>query len=382
MSAGPHAIAAHYVFDGEYLRDNAAVIVENDRITALVRRGEIPAAVPVRELSEHVWLAPGFIDIQVNGGGDVLFNDAPTPETIRTIVAAHRRFGTTALLPTLISDTPAKMQAALAAVDALVGVEPAVLGIHLEGPFLSPEKAGVHDVRALRRPTSDDLVVLTARRPGATLVTLAPERVPEGFIEKLSAAGVRVALGHSMATYQETRSAVRDGLTGFTHLFNAMRGMSAREPGPIAAALETASCWVGLIADGVHVAPAMLRLALRGAASPMLVTDAMPSVGGAMRRFTLQDREIIVEEGRCVTPGGTLAGSNIDMASAVRNCVSLLDVPLVDALRFASRTPAEFLGLGDSIGRIAPGYRADLVAFEPENIRVAGTWISGKFQST
>src|SRR5579864_1655963 len=152
MSASQHAIAAGHVFDGEYLHDDAAVIVEADRVSAVVQRREIPAAIPVRELPEHVWLAPGFVDIQVNGGGDVLFNDAPTADTIRTIVAAHRRFGTTALLPTLISDTPAKMTAAIAATEALVGVEPGVLGIHLEGPFLSPEKAGVHDIRAIRRP--------------------------------------------------------------------------------------------------------------------------------------------------------------------------------------------------------------------------------------
>ena len=238
MSPDRHAIAAAHVFDGECLRDNAAVIVENDRIAAVVRHRKIPAAMPVRELPEHVWLAPGFVDIQVNGGGDALFNDAPTPDTIRTIVAAHRRFGTTALMPTLISDTPAKMKAALAAVDALVGVEPAVVGIHLEGPFLSPEKAGVHDVRVLRRPTSDDLALLTSRRPGVMLVTLAPERVPEEFIGKLSTAGVRVALGHSMATHAQTRAAMAMGLTGFTHLFNAMRPLEAREPGPVGAALE------------------------------------------------------------------------------------------------------------------------------------------------
>jgi N-acetylglucosamine-6-phosphate deacetylase len=377
MSAGLHAIAAGHVFDGEYLRDNAAVIVDNDRIAAIVRRREIPAAIPVRDLPEHVWLAPGFVDIQVNGGGDVLFNDAPTADTIRTIVAAHRRFGTTALLPTLISDTPAKMKAAIAAVEALVGVEPAVLGIHLEGPFLSPEKAGVHDGRVIRRPTSDDLALLTAKRSGVTLVTLAPERVPDGFIAQLTAAGVRVALGHSMATHAQTRAAMAMGLTGFTHLFNAMRPLEAREPGCVGAALDSKYAWYSLIVDDIHVAPAMLRLALRGAGRPILVTDAMPPVGGARSSFVLNGAEIFVRNGRCARQDGTLAGACLDMAAAVRNCVRSLRIPLADALRFASAHPAQFLGLGDKLGRLAPGYRADMVELDSVTIEVRRTWVAG-----
>jgi N-acetylglucosamine-6-phosphate deacetylase len=380
MSAGQHAIVAAHVFDGEYLRDNAAVIVENDRITAVVRHSEIPTAMPVRELPEHVWLAPGFVDIQVNGGGDVLFNDAPTPDTIRTMVAAHRRFGTTALMPTLMSDTPAKMKAALAAVDALVDVDPAVVGIHLEGPFLSPEKAGVHDVRVLRRPTSEDLALLTARRPGVTLVTLAPERVPEGFIGKLSAAGVRVALGHSMATHAQTRAAMAMGMTGFTHLFNAMRPLEAREPGPIGAALDSENAWYSLIVDDIHVAPAMLRLALRGAGRPILVTDAMPPVGGARSSFVLNGEEIFTRNGRCARQDGTLAGACLDMATAVRNCVRSLRIPLADALRFASAHPAQFLGLGDKLGHLAPGYRADMLELDSMTIEVRRTWVAGVAQ--
>jgi N-acetylglucosamine-6-phosphate deacetylase len=377
MSAGLHAIAAGHVFDGEYLRDNAAVIVDNDRIAAVVQRREIPAAIPVRELPEHVWLAPGFVDIQVNGGGDVLFNDAPTADTIRTIVAAHRRFGTTALLPTLISDTPAKMKAAIAAVEAVVGVEPAVLGIHLEGPFLSPEKAGVHDGRVIRRPTSDDLALLTAKRPGVTLVTLAPERVPEGFIAQLTAAGVRVALGHSVATNAQTRAAMAMGLTGFTHLFNAMRPLEAREPGCVGAALDSQYASYSLIVDDIHVAPAMLRLALRGAGRPILVTDAMPPVGGARSSFVLNGEEIFVRNGRCARQDGTLAGACLDMAAAVRNCVRSLRIPLADALRFASTHPAQFLGLGDKLGRLVPGYRADMVELDSITIEVRRTWVAG-----
>ena len=377
MSGARTAVAASHVFDGVALHRDTAVLIDGTSITALLPRADVPANVQVRALPDGLWLAPGFIDTQVNGGGDVLFNDDPTPEGISAIVAAHRKFGTTALLPTLITDLPETTSRAIRAADEAAASMPGVLGIHLEGPFLSPERPGVHDPRRLRRPGDDDLAIITAKRRGVTLVTLAPEQVPNGFIAALAAAGVRVALGHSMATYAQTRSAMADGLTGFTHLFNAMRPLASREPGPIAAALEDPAAWFGMIVDGIHVDPAVLRLALRGLAQPMLVTDAMPPVGGGGSAFRLYGDEITVRDGRCFRRDGTLAGSMLDMASAVRNCVDLLGVPLTDALRFASSNPANFLGLGHTLGRLAPGCRADLVAFDPTTIEVASTWVAG-----
>ncbi len=331
----------------------------------------------VRELPEGVWLAPGFIDLQVNGGADILFNAEPTPAAIRAIAAAHRKFGTTGLLPTLISDTPAKMQAALAAVAAIVEAEPGVLGIHLEGPFLSREKAGIHDASLLRSPSPEDEQLLLRSRNGKTLLTIAPEEIPSGLIARWAMSGICLSLGHSMATYAQTKAAIADGLTGFTHLFNAMRPLAAREGGPIAAALENPALWYGLIVDGFHVDPAMLRLALRGAGHPMLVTDAMPPVGGQRASFMLNGREIMVRDGRCVSAEGTLAGAVLDMASAVRNCVELVGAPLTHALRFASAHPAGFLGLDHMLGHLAPGCRADIVAFEPKRLQVLATWVAG-----
>ncbi|MGB7833688.1 MAG: N-acetylglucosamine-6-phosphate deacetylase [Xanthobacteraceae bacterium] len=377
MSGARTAIAASHVFDGVALHRDTAVLIDGTSITALLPRADVPANAQVRALPDGLWLAPGFIDTQVNGGGGVLLNDDPTPEGISAIVAAHRKFGTTALLPTLITDLPETTSRAIRAADEAAASMPGVLGIHLEGPFLSPERPGVHDPRRLRRPGDDDLAIITAKRRGVTLVTLAPEQVPNGFIAALAAAGVRVALGHSMATYAQTRSAMADGLTGFTHLFNAMRPLASREPGPITAALEDPAAWFGMIVDGIHVDPAVLRLALRGLAQPMLVTDAMPPVGGDGSAFRLYGDEITVRDGRCFRRDGTLAGSMLDMASAVRNCVDLLGVPLTDALRFASSNPANFLGLGHTLGRLAPGCRADLVAFDPTTIEVASTWVAG-----
>jgi N-acetylglucosamine-6-phosphate deacetylase len=372
------AIAANHVFDGSAVHRDVAIVIDGARIVAVLPRADIPGRIPVRALPDGVWLAPGFIDIQVNGGGDVLFNDVPTVEGIRTIAAAHRQFGTTSFLPTLISDTAEKMKDALAAVQAAMASEPGVLGIHLEGPFLSPERPGVHDPRHFRSPTVEDDALILAPRPGVTVVTLAPECVPEGFVRQLAQAGIRVCLGHSMASYEETRAALAGGLTGFTHLFNAMRPLGSREPGPIAAALESAGAFFGMIVDGVHVDPAMLRLALRGAARPMLVTDAMPPVGGQRSTFALYGQEITVWDGRCLRPDGTLAGAALTMAAAVRNCVEQLGVPLDVALRFASANPADFLGLGDTLGRLAPGYRADIVAFEPDTIHVVETFVAGR----
>jgi len=377
MSDITHAVAARTLFDGVNLRSNVAALIRGEQIVGISGRDQVSSSMPVQVLPDNIWLVPGFIDIQVNGGGDRLFNDAPTPQTIQAIAQAHRRFGTTALLPTLISDSPDKMPKALAAVEQAAAANPSILGIHLEGPFLSPDRAGVHDPRALRRPSAADINLIAAKRNSATLVTLAPEQVGEGDIAALVDAGIHVALGHSMATYAQTVAAMRQGLTGFTHLFNAMRPLQSREPGPIAAALESPNAWYGLIVDGTHVAPAMLRLALRGAGHPILVTDAMPPVGGTRRSFRLNGEEIFVRDGRCASRDGTLAGAALDMATAVRNCVEMLDVPLTSALRFASTHPAQFLGLGHVLGRLLPGFRADMVALDAEDVSVAQTWVAG-----
>jgi N-acetylglucosamine-6-phosphate deacetylase len=375
-----HAIAAGTLFDGQRLHHDCAVVIDGASIAAMAPRGELPSGLPVHAVPEGAWLAPGFIDCQVNGGGDVLFNDAPTAQTIERIAAAHLRLGTTALLPTLISDTSAKMRAALDAARAAAAHNPGILGIHLEGPFLSPERPGVHDAALFRMPDHGDAAALIEGRSGVMLVTLAPERVPPGFIRQLAAAGIRVALGHSAATYAETRAALAEGLTGFTHLFNAMRPLQTREPGPIAAALEAADAWFGMIVDGHHVAAPMLRLALRGAGRPMLVSDAMPPVGGRASSFILNGSEIEVRDGRCTRADGTLAGAAIGMADAVRNCVEMLGLPLTKALRYASAEPAAFLGLADVLGRLAPGFRADLVAFDPRTVAVHQAWVAGEMR--
>ena len=360
-------------------RDDLAVLIEGERIAALLPHDHAAVrAAPVHELAGAL-LLPGFIDVQVNGGGGALFNAAPTVATIRTIGAAHRRFGTTGFLPTLISDSVDTMRAALAAVEQAFdeGV-PGLLGIHLEGPYLAPARKGVHDPKWFHLPGEEELALLCAPHRGVRLVTLAPERVPHETIARLAAAGVIVNAGHTAADHATIRAALAAGVRGFTHLFNAMTPLGSREPGVVGAALEDAGSWCGIIADGHHVHPASLRVAI--AAKPrgkmLLVTDAMPPVGADDPRYVLNGETITVKDGICQTAQGVLAGSALDMASAVRNTVQMLGLPLDEAARMASTYPADFLGLGASHGRIAVGCRADLVALD-DDCRVRRSWIGG-----
>jgi len=252
-----------------------------------------------------------------------------------------------------------------------------VLGVHIEGPFLNAEKKGVHDAEKLRPIGEEEIHLLSRPIGGRTIVTLAPEKVPPEAIRELVEADVIVCAGHTNASADCIEQALGNGLRGFTHLFNAMSQLSAREPGAVGAALSDESSWCGIIVDGYHVDPRVLRIALR--ASPprrfMLVSDAMPSVGGR-KSFMLGGEEISVVDGKCENSAGTLAGSDLDMASAVRNAVSLLGVKLADAIAMASTNPAAFLGLDQELGAIAPGFRASLALLD-DVLKVIETWIDG-----
>src|SRR5690349_160987 len=369
------ALTGARLFDGETMRDGHAVVIDGERIAAVVPEADLDAALPRRRIGGL--LAPGFIDVQVNGGGGVLFNDQPDVAGIRAIGAAHRRFGTTGFLPTLITDRPERMVVAIAAVrDALATRVPGVLGIHLEGPFLSRARKGAHDASLMRRVDEADIRVMTSLQAGRTLVTLAPEIVPPEIIARLTQAGVIVSAGHTAASHAVVVAALRHGVTGFTHLFNAMPPLTNREPGPLGAALDERGSWCGLIVDLHHVAAASLRVAIaaKGWDRMMLVTDAMPTVGTELSEFTLLGQRVIRAGGRLTTEDGTLAGSDLDMASAVRNCVSALGLKLEQALAMASLVPATFLRLESELGRIAPGYRANLVLLD-DRLAVKETWI-------
>ncbi len=356
-----------------------AVLIEDGRITLVTTAQDaLKQATQTYDL-QGAMLLPGFIDCQVNGGGGVLFNNAQDVDALRLIGAAHRRFGTTGFLPTLISDDVDVMGKAIAATRQAISEKvPGVLGIHLEGPYIAPARKGTHDQAKFRVPDANEIALATSLDTGVTVITLAPEQVPLDDIRALVARGAIVVAGHTAATYEAARAGIDAGIRGFTHLYNAMSPLTGREPGAVGAALEDAGSWCGIIVDGVHVHPASLRVAL--AAKPsgkvFLVTDAMPPVGADDPSYVLYGETITVHDGVVRNAAGALAGSALDMATAVRNTVSLLGVPLEEAARMASTYPAEFLGLGHQFGRIAPGFHADLVALD-DDLQVINTWIDG-----
>lgn len=358
------------------LLDSADIAVAGECIAAIGPAGSGRADATID--LDGGWLLPGFIDCQVNGGGGVLFNDHADPEAIAAIGAAHAGFGTTGFLPTLISDTAKQIAAALDAVDAAIvqGV-PGVLGIHIEGPFINAVKRGIHEAHRIRPLDSDTLALLTAPRRGRVMLTLAPEQCAAEDIATLTRHGVIVSAGHSDATYDSATRAIHAGLSGVTHLFNAMSPLHHRAPGLVGAALDSDIC-CGLIVDDAHLHPAAVRIAVKakGVHRLMLVTDAMPTVGTDATEFMLQGKRITVRNGVCVFSDGTLAGTHLDMASALRNTVAVTGLSVADAATMASTTPARFLSLSDQRGSLGVGLRADWVSLD-RDLRPTGTWIGG-----
>ena len=368
------------IFTGdEVLRDHS-IVVRDGVVVALPARldasGHGDGVVDLGGRS----VAPGFLDVQVNGGGDVLFNDDPSVATIERVVAAHQSLGTTDLLVTFVSGPVADMMRAGDAVREAIGQGfDGVLGIHFEGPLLNRARLGAHDGDQV--PASPDdavLAALTAPTGGPTLVTLAPEVVPPGFVAGLVRRGIRVSAGHTDATAEQVGRAVDEGVTGGTHVWNAMRPPTAREPGAVGALLTDDRVRCGFIADGHHVSWPTLQLSFR-ASQPgcaFLVSDAVSPVGGTASEFRLGGRRITVTDGRCTTADGVLAGSTLHLASAVRNVVRHCGVAKAEALRMATLYPAQLLGIDDRRGRIAPGYPARFTVLD-DDLTVSAVVLGG-----
>jgi len=370
------------IFTGEKILHQHVLLVEKGHIIDIVPEHLLPKVKDCYDLNGGL-LAPGFIDVHVNGAAGELLNHQPSAQALQTIAQAHREYGTTAFLPTLMTDTWEQMINAVAAVVAAaeLGV-PGILGIHLEGPYLNVERKGVHSAKHIRVPSSDeDINHLFDVFPAhlIKLITLAPERVSPKFIQRLIRHGMIVSAGHTEASFDQMQIALAHGVTSFTHLFNAMSPMTSREPGSVGAALDHGDSWCGLIVDGHHVHPVTLRQAIKAKAKGkmMLVTDAMHTVGQGAGRFDLMGSPIVSENKKVTTLNGTLAGSNLDMATAVRNTVQQVGLGLEEALRMASLYPAQFLKLDHKIGRIAKGFQADLVLID-DHMQVQQTWIKGE----
>ena len=375
----PFALTGARVFDGDSFRDGLAVVVSAGKIAFVIPESQLNASIRRHALDGGI-LAPGFLDVQVNGGGGALLNDHPDALTVRRMAEAHRRFGTTGMLPTVITDRPKILAQAIAAVRAAQSAEvPGVLGIHIEGPFLDPARKGAHEARYIRTMNAADVAEIAGADCGTIMLTLAPNKVGPALIESLAAQGVLVSLGHSDATHAEIQPALSAGARAFTHIFNAMSQISPREPGMAGTALSHRDSYLGVIADGHHVHDACLKLAF--AAKPldrfMLISDAMPTAAGGPDEFELQGRRVRRINDRLVLEDNTLAGSNLTMDVAVRYCVANLDVSLADALRMASLNPARFIRRGHELGRIKSGYLASLVHLR-DDLTVAATWIEGQ----
>ena len=373
------ALTGARIFTGEAFLEGHAVVIEGGRILRVVPDAEIGAA-ERREFGGGL-LAPGFIDVQVNGGGGALLNDAPTVETVRTIAASHRRFGTVGMLPTVITDAPQVIARAVVSVArAMEDGVPGVLGIHIEGPFLDVARKGAHAARFIREMEEADAdAVAGFAMYCPVMLTLAPNRVAPALVRRLTQAGVLLSLGHSDATFAEARQALDAGARSITHLYNAMSQMTGREPGMVGAALNDAEAYVGIIADGHHVHDAALKVAFaaRPSSRMMLISDAMPTAAGGPDSFELQGRTVTRRDGRLSLADGTLAGSDLTMDAAVRHCVERLGLELATVLRMASLSPAAFLRREHELGRIAPGYRASLVLLD-DKLQVKKTWIDGQ----
>ena len=371
------------IFDGERFHDDKALVVADGRVETIAPLNDLPEGDPI-ELDGGI-LSAGFIDAQVNGGGGRMLNDEPSPASMYTIAAGHRPYGTTSLLPTLITDTAGATAAAIDAAKQAVHENRGVAGLHLEGPHLAPARKGAHLAELMRPVEDSDVSALTkaAQAIGTLLVTMAAEQVTEKQVRALSEAGVIVSIGHSDCTSEAAEARFDAGARGVTHLFNAMSQLGHRTPGLVGAALDHPAVWCGIIADGHHVDPKALRTALRakrGEGKLFFVTDAMSLVGSKENSFRLNGRTVRRETGgfcsKLVLSDGTLAGSDVDMASAIRYGITYLDLSLAEALRMATLYPARFLGIADR-GRLAPGLRADLVHMT-DGIEVKQTWISGE----
>jgi N-acetylglucosamine-6-phosphate deacetylase len=375
------ALTGARIFDGQDWHERRALLVGAGAITGLAAAGDLPDGIRTVNADGHL-VVPGFIDLQVNGGGGALLNDDTSLQTIRTMCEAHARFGTTALLPTLITDTTDVRSRAISAGRAAraEGV-PGFLGLHLEGPHLSVERKGVHDAALIRRMEADDLDVILACASlfDVVMVTVAPENVTLEQVAAMSKAGITVSLGHTAAGYETVATYALAGARTVTHLFNAMSPLGHREPGCVGAALDLGTLHAGIIADGYHVDPVSMNIALRAKAGPgriFLVTDAMSTIGSDQSGFLLNGRQIYRREGRLTLADGTLAGADIDMLSSVRFVHRTLDVPLGEAVRMASAYPADAVGLSATKGRLLPGLDADFVVLT-EDLDMAATYIGG-----
>lgn len=374
-----YALTDCRIFTGSDTLDGHAVIIDGDKIKHICLQNELPAELATHSL-EGAYLAPGFIDLQLNGCGGVMFNDDISAKTIQTMHLANLRSGCTSFLPTLITSSDEDMKKSVEAIREYQASHPhQALGLHLEGPYLNIEKKGIHNVDYIR--ASDDAMIqfMVTNADVITKVTLAPELTPSAHIQALSNAGIVVSAGHTNATYQEARAGFQAGIAFTTHLFNAMTPITGRDPGMVGAIYDTPEVYTGVIADGFHVDYANIRIAhkLKGE-KLVLVTDAVAPAGADMDHFIFVGKKVYYRDGKCIDENGTLGGSALTMIEAVQNTVEQVGIALDETLKMATLYPARAIGVADKLGAIKPNYIANLTAFD-RDFKIKATVVNGEF---
>ena len=372
------ALLGSQIFCGERFYDDYALLVDGKSIVDIVDKNNTPDNFNKIELDEGI-LAPGFIDLQVNGGGGILFNNSPNKESLNTIIKAHQFFGTTSVMPTVISDSLEVLEQCIKTVTEEIKNNSSLLGIHIEGPFFNTKYRGVHQKQYISTINSDYLNLFESLKGFPVMLTLAPECISSQQLKHLTSLGIKTLAGHSEATYDELDDAIKNGLDGFTHLFNAMGQISAREPGVVGSALHFENTFASIIVDLHHVHPSLIQLAyqLKPKGKLFFISDSMATINHGKPSFELYDEVVNESDGRLVNSEGKLAGSSITQIDAVKNAYQKCNIPLNQALAMASRYPAEYLGIANHLGFLKPGYRADLVHFD-SNFKVHNAWVSGK----
>jgi N-acetylglucosamine-6-phosphate deacetylase len=364
------------VFDGESFFKNKNIYITDGKIQDISSKKNTKKCKEINANGNIV--CPGFIDIQLNGGGGVFFNETPTIEGIKKIMRAHLAFGTTSFLPTLITDNKNKIPIAMKTIEeSFFQKIPGILGIHFEGPYLNIEKKGIHPPDYIRSPKDDEIYPILELKSGIKFVTLAPEIVGHDVIKQFIQNGFIVFAGHTNATCKQMTEAFALGVKGITHLFNACSPISSREAGVVGASLLDDASWSGIIADGHHVGFDTLKLAFKTKSKRkfILVSDAMPPVGTDIDSFFIGKNKIFVKEGRYLDASGTLAGSAITVHDALLNIYNNKLASLEESLQMASTNAAQCLGIDGAHsqfkkGRIVPGFDADFVILENETLKV------------
>jgi len=371
------ALLGSQIFCGERFYDHHALLIDGNSIIEIVDENNIPKAFNKIELNQGI-LAPGFIDLQVNGGGGILFNNRPTKENLNTIINAHQFFGTTSIMPTVISDSIKVLTKCTRAVAQEIKKNSGLLGIHIEGPFFSLKYRGVHQKKYISKLSSEYLELFSNLKEFPVILTLAPECISIKDLNHLASLGLKIMAGHTDASYDELEQAAKNNLNGFTHLFNAMSQMSAREPGAVGAALDFDNLYASIIVDLHHVHHSLIELAYQKKPIGKLffISDSMATINHGEPTFELYDEIVSEQNGRITNAEGKLAGSSITQIDAVKNAYQKCNIPLDHALAMASRYPAEFIGVDRYLGSLKPNYRADLVHFD-SNFKVNNVWTSG-----